>query len=78
MERTVSRLTPGGRMGAMSQHKTLLILLCVTSAAVVGCAEVKSAGRTVGHTTRDVTRDIGHGTRDAAKDVAKGTKEIVK
>jgi hypothetical protein len=64
-------------IGAMSQHKTLLILLCMTSATVVGCAEVKSAGRTVGHTTRDVTRDIGHGTRDATKEIVKGTERVV-
>ena len=34
-----------------------------------GCADIKEAGRTVGHTTRDVTREIGHGTRDAVKQV---------
>jgi predicted small secreted protein len=42
------------------------------------CATMKEAGRTVGHTTRDVTRAIGHGTRDAAKAVGEGVKKMVK
>jgi hypothetical protein len=43
-----------------------------------GCAQIKEAGRTIGHTTRDVTRAIGHGTRDAAKAVGEGVKKVVK
>lgn len=42
------------------------------------CAEFKEAGRTLGHTTRDVTTEIGHGTRDAAKSIGRGTKRVVK
>ena len=42
------------------------------------CAQIKEAGRTVGHTTRDVTREIGHGTRDAAKAVGEGVKKVAK
>jgi len=53
----------------------LLVLLgCLLSA----CVQIKEAGRTIGHTTRDVTREIGHGTRDAAKSVAEGVKKVVK
>jgi hypothetical protein len=53
----------------------LLVLLgCLLSA----CVQIKEAGRTIGHTTRDVTREIGHGTRDAAKAVAEGVKKVVK
>ena len=53
----------------------LLVLLgCLLSA----CAQIKEAGRTIGHTTRDVTREIGHGTRDAAKAVGEGIKKVVK
>jgi hypothetical protein len=53
----------------------LLVLLgCLLSA----CAQIKEAGRTIGHTTRDVTREIGHGTRDAAKAVGEGVKKVVK
>jgi hypothetical protein len=52
----------------------LLVLLGCLSA----CAELKEAGRTVGHTTREVVTDIGHGTRDAAKAVGEGVKKVVK
>jgi hypothetical protein len=53
----------------------LFVLLgCLLSA----CVQIKEAGRTIGHTTRDVTREIGHGTRDAAKAVAEGVKKVVK
>jgi hypothetical protein len=53
----------------------LIVLLgCFLSA----CAQIKEAGRTIGHTTRDVTREIGHGTRDAAKAVGEGVKKVVK
>jgi hypothetical protein len=52
----------------------LVLLVCVLSA----CAQIKEAGRTIGHTTRDVTREIGHGTRDAAKAVGEGIKKVVK
>jgi hypothetical protein len=43
-----------------------------------GCAQLKEAGRTIGHTTRNVAREIGHGTRDAAKAVGEGVKKVVK
>ena len=42
------------------------------------CAELKSAGRTVGHTTRDVATDIGHATRDVTRDIGHGTRRVVK
>jgi len=42
------------------------------------CAEVKEAGRTIGHTTRNVTREIGHGTRDVVKEIGHGTRRVVK
>ena len=41
-------------------------------------SQLKEAGRTIGHTTRDVARDIGHGTCDAAKSVGEGVKKVVK
>jgi hypothetical protein len=49
--------------------KTLLLLV------VSDCAHIKEAGRTVGHTTRDVTREIGHGTRDVVKEIGQGTRD---
>ena len=51
----------------------LVVLLgCLLSA----CAQIKEAGRTIGHTTRDVATEIGHGTRDAAKAVGEGVKKV--
>jgi hypothetical protein len=56
--------------------KSLLIcMLAMFSASA--CTEVKEAGRTVGHTTRDVTTAIGHGTRDVVKDIGHGTRRVV-
>jgi hypothetical protein len=58
-------------------NKAMLIVALVTCSMLAACAEVKQAGRTVGHTTRDVAKEIGHGTRDAAKEIGKGTKRVV-
>ncbi|CAJ1880003.1 hypothetical protein [Aeromonas dhakensis] len=43
-----------------------------------GCADIKEAGRTVGHTTRNVTREIGHTTRDVTREIGHGTRDTVK
>lgn len=55
-----------------------LTTLVLTLLTTTGCAEFKSAGRAVGHTTRDVTRDVGHTTRDAAKAVGHASKKTAK
>lgn len=55
----------------------LVALLVLFSTGLSSCAEFKEAGRTIGHTTRNVTREIGHGTRDAAKEIGHGTKRVV-
>ena len=44
---------------------------------VGACSEMRSAGRTIGHTTRDVTRTIGHTTRDVTKQIGHGTRDTV-
>lgn len=49
------------------------VVLVLTS-----CASIKEAGRTVGHTTRDVTKAVGHASRDAAKEIGHATREVVK
>lgn len=43
-----------------------------------GCADIKEAGRTMGHTTRNVTREIGHTTRDVTREIGHGTRDTVK
>jgi hypothetical protein len=42
-----------------------------------GCAEIKETGRTIGHTTRDVTTEIGHGARDLTREIGHGTRDVI-
>lgn len=42
-----------------------------------GCAEIKETGRTIGHTTRDVTTEIGHGARDVTREIGHGARDVV-
>ena len=49
---------------------TALFFLC-------SCAKFKEAGKTVGHTTKDVTTKIGHASRDTVKAIGKEAKETV-
>jgi hypothetical protein len=69
--------------------KYLALFAMLSPVLLSACAEVKDAGKTIGHTTRNVTREIGHGTRnvtrtighgtrDTVKAIGKGTKEVVK
>lgn len=55
-----------------------LVFAAVITLTVTACAEFKSAGRSVGHATRDVTREVGHTTRDAAKAVGHASKNAAK
>jgi Sec-independent protein translocase protein TatA len=61
--------------GTMINYFLKTLLLLVVAAFVSGCAHIKEAGRTIGHTTRDVTREIGHGTRDVAKEIGQGSRD---
>ncbi len=54
-------------------------MLCAVAILLLSaCAGIKETGRTIGHTTRDVTKKIGHTSRDAVKAIGKETKEVVK
>jgi hypothetical protein len=55
----------------------LTVLFVLFSIGLISCAELKEAGRTIGHTTRNVTREIGHGTRDVVTDIGHGTRRVV-
>jgi hypothetical protein len=57
--------------------KLFASLVFFSTGLLSSCAEVKDAGRTIGHTTRNVTREIGHGTRDVARDIGHGTRRGV-
>ena len=54
-----------------------LIVFVVTCALIGACAELKQAGRTVGHASRDVAKEIGHASRDVAKEITRGTKRVI-
>ena len=58
--------------------KLFTLLVLFSTGLLSSCAEFKEAGRTIGHTTRNVTREIGHGTRDVAREIGHGTKRVVK
>ena len=62
----------------MVNSRVKIAFILILSGLLSACAQLKEAGRTIGHTTRDVARDIGHGTRDAAKAVGEGVKKVVK
>jgi hypothetical protein len=49
----------------------LAAALLGASILMTGCAEFKSAGKTIGVATKEAATDIGHGTRRVAKEIAK-------
>jgi len=61
----------------ISFAKVAAFIVIFSTGLLSSCAEVKEAGRTIGHTTRNVTREIGHGTRDAVKEIGHGTRRVV-
>ncbi|QYJ88934.1 MULTISPECIES: hypothetical protein [Shewanella] len=46
--------------------------------ALSACADLKHAGRSIGHTTKEVTTDIGHATRDTTKAIGHASRDAVK
>ena len=62
----------------ISCAKFITLLVLFSTGFLSSCAEFKDAGRTIGHTTRNVTREIGHGSRDVARDIGHGTRRGVK
>jgi hypothetical protein len=62
----------------MISFSKLSLLILVSAGLLSSCAEFKDAGRTIGHTTRNVTTEIGHGSRDVARDIGHGTRRVVK
>jgi hypothetical protein len=56
--------------------KTVLAL--VLCGALPACVQIKEAGRTIGHTTRDVSKEIGHGARDITREIGHGTRDVTR
>jgi gas vesicle protein len=59
-------------------HFTKIIIAAAAIGVLASCSSIKETGRTIGHTTRDVTKKIGHASRDTVKAIGKGTKEVIK
>lgn len=55
-----------------------LLIVVLSSLIFSACAELKEAGRDIGHGTRDAAKAIGHGTRDATKAIGHATRDAVK
>ncbi len=53
---------------------TVIVISFVMAFSVGACAELKHAGKEIGHATKEVTTSIGHASRDAAKDVKKSVE----
>jgi len=53
------------------------ILGVISICILLGCAELKDTGETIGEGTKDVATSIGHASRDAAKSIGKNTKKVV-
>lgn len=54
------------------------VLATSCTVLLMGCVELKQAGKTIGHASRDVAKEIGHASRDVAKGIGHGTKRVVK
>ncbi len=54
-----------------------LIVVVASCTFLSACTELKQAGRTVGHVSRDVTREIGHASRDVAKEIGRGATRVM-
>ncbi len=44
---------------------------------LLGCAELKQAGKEIGHATRDATTVIGHATRDTTRAIGHASRDAV-
>jgi len=62
----------------ISFAKLFALPVLFSAGLLLSCAEFKESGRTIGHTTRNVTREIGHGSRDVTREIGHGTRRAVK
>lgn len=53
-------------------------LVITSNIGLVACAEFKSAGRDIGHATRDVTKDVGRSARGAVKSTGKAVGDAIR
>ncbi|MFG0770244.1 hypothetical protein ACF8PD_00145 [Vibrio plantisponsor] len=58
-------------------RRNLLICSLTATFALLGCAEMKQAGKEIGHATRDATTAVGHATRDTTKAIGHASRDAV-
>lgn len=68
----MEKAVPGDALMAV---RKIVLLAILASMLPSGCAQMKEAGRTIGHTARDVSRTIGHGARDVVHDIGDGIRD---
>ena len=56
----------------------IVFVLALAGGFLPGCVQLKEAGRTIGHTTRDVTKEIGHGAREVTNEIGHGTRDVAR
>lgn len=56
----------------------VLMFFFAGSSCLVGCAEFKSAGRDIGHATRDVSKEVGRSARGAVKSTGKAVGDAIR
>ena len=52
----------------------LLLPLLIT----LGCSHIKSAGRTIGHASRDAAHAVGQGTKEVTTTIGHSSRDAVK
>jgi hypothetical protein len=63
---------------SMTQPLTRFTLMFTLFIGLGACAELKHAGRTIGHASKEVATDIGHATRDTTKAIGHASRDAVK
>ena len=68
----------GPKSAMVSSSVKIALAIALAGGFGSSCAQIKEAGRTIGHTTRDVTREIGHGARDVTREIGHGARDAVR
>lgn len=55
-----------------------LFITLILAFALSACAEIKSAGRQIGHTTKNVTTEIGHTTKNVTTEIGHASRDMAK
>lgn len=56
----------------------IIVSTLMVGSLLTACADLKEAGKEIGHGTRDAAKAIGHGTRDVTKAIGHASRDAVK